>query len=125
MIELISDTGIQFYRIPREDVQKLVDGAKSLQVAESARTLPNGMEVWELQVAVNSKSSGRLFDVNSISDRLIDPLTGEVDWDHVDEGKLTEIDGATLYSKSTKDASNATLVAGFRCRISGAISARR
>ena len=104
MIELISDTGIQFYRIPREDVQQLVDGAKSLQVAESAKTLPNGMEVWELQVAVNSKSSGRLFDVNSISDRLIDPLTGEVDWDHVDETKLTEIDGATLYSKSTKDA---------------------
>ena len=104
MIELISDTGIQFYRIPREDVQKLVDGAKSLQVAESAKTLPNGMEVWELQVAVNSPSSGRVFDVNSIPARLIDPLTGDVKWNHVDEAKLTEIDGATLYSKSTKDA---------------------
>jgi hypothetical protein len=104
MIDLISDTGIQFYHVPKEDVTRLVDGAKSLQVAESSKTLPNGMEVWELQVAVNSKSSGRLFDVNSISDRLIDRMSGDIDWDHVDESKLKEIDGATLYSKSTSDA---------------------
>ena len=104
MIELISDTGIQFHHIPQEDVRKLVEGAKSLQVAESSKTLPNGMDVWELQVAVNSKLSGRMFDLNSISDRLIDPLSGEIDWDHVDESHLKEIDGATLYSKSTQDA---------------------
>ena len=104
MIELISDTGIQFHHIPQEDVRKLVDGAKSLQVAESSKTLPNGMDVWELQVAVNSRLSGRMFDLNSITDRLIDPLSGEIDWDHVDESRLTEIDGATLYSKSTQDA---------------------
>lgn len=104
MIDLISDTGIQFHPVPKVDVNRLVENAKSLQVAETSKTLPNGMEVWELQVAVNSRSSGRMFDVNSISDRLIDPLSGDVDWDHVDESKLVEIDGTTLYSKSTADA---------------------
>ena len=79
----------------------------------------------ELQVAVNSRLSGRMFDLNSITDRLIDPLSGEIDWDHVDESQLTEIDEATLYSKSTQDAWIAMQATGSHCPISAVTQAKK
>ena len=42
MIDLISDTGIQFYHVPKVDANRLVEKAKSLQVAETSMTAPNG-----------------------------------------------------------------------------------
>lgn len=103
MIDLITNTGVQFYTIPQEKAQALLSAqAASLPLTEVVRTAPTGASICSLHFPIMNPKDGKFYDQSAIPARAWNDK-GELDWSEVDVSELLVFDGVD-YSASMKDA---------------------
>lgn len=103
MIDLIANTGVQFYTVPAPKAQALLSvQAASLPLSEVVRTAPSGASVCSLHFPIMNPRDGKFYDQSAIPARAWNEK-GELDWAEVDVSELLVFDGVD-YSASMKDA---------------------
>lgn len=103
MIDLITNTGVQFYTVPAQKARALLTAqAASLPLKEVVRTAPNGASVCSLHFPIMNPRDGNFYDQSAIPARAWNDR-GELDWAEVDVARLLTFDGID-YSASMKDA---------------------